>query len=520
MKKIMKKLMAMTAALLMVISLLPATGAKAATETTTDFDTSVIGSITIHKTTQDANTPLAGAKFAIYQIVSFTTDTNGIFVVGSSQVSSIQSGTSIDKIDASLFTSTGNLANGTYTQYVNEITTDDDGNAVFNNLPTGIYLVKETETPGAQYVASLPFFVSIPSTRGAEGTTIGQGTAGTDWVYDITATPKNSEAGGTKEIVSGADSNITYVDEDGNASAKLGDTVSYKITTTSPAFAAEYTAKRFVISDTISGLTIQENTFDIRVGGEELLNTNNENYTLAVNADKKGFTITFTDAFMLNDNYKNKEVVVTYDAVVNDDAVIGTDANKNEATISFKNGSNIAIDGEPSVYVYGLQLEKNDKANTNTKLNGVEFELYEGEAVNSEKQITATKFGANTNGKFVTDANGLLNIKGLPAGTYTLKEVKTVSGYTLLANPITIVIDTKGTGASVATPIVTVDGTQINTKVTVGTGEYFKFSVSNQKGFSLPATGGMGTYLFTIGGLVIMAGAAIALISMRKKNRA
>ena len=42
--------------------------------------------------------------------------------------------------------------------------------------------------------------------------------------------------------------------------------------------------------------------------------------------------------------------------------------------------------------------------------------------------------------------------------------------------------------------------------------------VVNNKGFNLPATGGMGTYLFTIGGLVIMAGAALLLIASKKEE--
>ena len=42
-------------------------------------------------------------------------------------------------------------------------------------------------------------------------------------------------------------------------------------------------------------------------------------------------------------------------------------------------------------------------------------------------------------------------------------------------------------------------------------------TITNNKGFSLPETGGMGTYLFTIGGIVIMAGAAFALIAMKKR---
>lgn len=106
-----------------------------------------------------------------------------------------------------------------------------------------------------------------------------------------------------------------------------------------------------------------------------------------------------------------------------------------------------------------------------------------------------------------------------------MKETKTNSGYTLLANPITIEIITNSEdaeGASVANPVVKINGTITTDKVTVndtvnGEGLYFKFGVENNKGFSLPSTGGMGTYLFTIGGIVIMAGAAFALIAMKKR---
>ena len=47
---------------------------------------------------------------------------------------------------------------------------------------------------------------------------------------------------------------------------------------------------------------------------------------------------------------------------------------------------------------------------------------------------------------------------------------------------------------------------------------YYTFSVQNDKGFNLPATGGMGTYIFTIAGLVIMAGAAFLLITSKKRR--
>ena len=523
MKKMMKKLIAMTAALVMIVTLLPAVGAKAAA-----FDVSgeTKGSITINKTTQDGK-PLDGAKFRIYKLVGFTVDgETGEYITTGSQIeSAIPSGISIDEIDTSLFTSNSTIATNTtnYTQAGDKTTGDAGvtGQAKFEKLDVGIYLVDEYETPDdSKFAASLPFFVSIPSTAGKDdnGNIIGTaGDAGEEWIYDIVATPKNSEIGGDKVIE--AINDVTYVDTEGNASAGLGDTVSYKITTVSPAYPAEQTNKVFTISDEVSGLTIDISSIVVKVNNDTLAKEGN--YTITPEENGDTFTIAFTETFLNNPVYKGKSVEVTYDATVNDSAVIGTNANENTATIDFGNDQDVDIDGTPSVYVYGLQLEKYNKADTETKLAGVEFKLFDSEG----EPITDTKYGCTTDGVFVTDRNGLLNIKGLPAGTYTLKETKTTSGYTLLANPITIEIITnseEATGASVAHPVVKIDGNvttdtaQVNDTVN-GTGTYFKFGVANQKGFTLPSTGGMGTYLFTIGGIVIMAGAAFALIAMKKR---
>ena len=46
-----------------------------------------------------------------------------------------------------------------------------------------------------------------------------------------------------------------------------------------------------------------------------------------------------------------------------------------------------------------------------------------------------------------------------------------------------------------------------------------KLNVVNKKGFDLPTTGGMGTWMFTIGGLVLMAGAVVVFISSKKKHK-
>lgn len=76
MKKMMKKLIAMAAALVMIVTLLPAVGVNAAPA----FSTTQTGSITINKTTQDGTTKLDDAEFTIYKIVGFTTNGDAIQV--------------------------------------------------------------------------------------------------------------------------------------------------------------------------------------------------------------------------------------------------------------------------------------------------------------------------------------------------------------------------------------------------------------------------------------------------------
>lgn len=523
MKKMMKKLIAMAAALVMIVTLLPAVGANAEGKTTA-FDPDETGSITINKTTQDPDTPLANAKFEIWKVIGFATNASGEYVVTESKITDIANGTKLDDIDMSRFTSTSNLANGNYGASVQSDTTNDQGIATFTNLTTGIYLVKETQTPdNNKYIASLPFFVSIPSTAGRDenGNMIGsEDQAGKAWIYDITATPKNSEIGGEKEIVKGED--ITYTDLEGNASAALGDTVGYKITVRTPAFANEVPDedKGLEIQDTISGLTTVKENGKTKVSVQiDNVDVPAQYYTVEDTAN--GFKVVFTDDFLEVDNYKNKDLVITYSATVNNDAIIGngeTGGNENSATVSFGNNPQ-EITQKPKVYVYGLQMTK--QGQNNDVMDDVVFELYKDSV--SEDNLLRNKYGADDEGKVYVNSNNLLTIKGMPAGTYVLKEVKTKSGYTLLTNPVIVTIatsDDSDPNVTVKNPKVTVTNGTVSadaSTVTDGKNSYFAFTVENQKGFTLPATGGMGTYLFTIGGIVIMAGAAFALIAMKKR---
>ena len=105
---------------------------------------------------------------------------------------------------------------------------------------------------------------------------------------------------------------------------------------------------------------------------------------------------------------------------------------------------------------------------------------------------------------------GRLTLKGLDEGTWYLKETKAPGGYNLLASPVAVTITDNVNGV--------LDG-----KVTVGNDEavdgLVPLTVENDSGFRLPVTGGMGTFLFTTAGIILMGAAVLLLIViLRKKN--
>ena len=59
------------------------------------------------------------------------------------------------------------------------------------------------------------------------------------------------------------------------------------------------------------------------------------------------------------------------------------------------------------------------------------------------------------------------------------------------------------------------DDGKVNSGVKTG---YLALTVKNSKGFDLPLTGGMGTILFTAGGIVLVAGAVVLLLVANKKK--
>lgn len=285
------------------------------------------------------------------------------------------------------------------------------------------------------------------------------------------------------KIILEADTNV----KKGTAVA-VGDTVDFQLTSTVPNMVG-YDSYTYIVHDTMSdGLTFNN---DVAVTIDGVAYTN---FDVVVTG--QSFTITFNN-FIDQKAKAGKNIVITYSATLDNEALV-KDVETNTAYLEY---SNNPYDEESTantpnttvkVYDFDIVIDKFAQGDEDKKLAGAIFELYKGDV----------KIGEVT-----TDENGFAAFTGLDSGTYTLKETVAPAGYNKLGNDIQVVITaTYAANGDITTNAVSVDHGQY--KVTV--------DVPNQTGSELPSTGGMGTTLFYVVGGLMMAGAAVLLITKKK----
>ena len=296
--------------------------------------------------------------------------------------------------------------------------------------------------------------------------------------------------------------------------AQIGDTVEFKTV-----IHAKKGAQNYKLHDQMeAGLTLNQNSITVKVGETAL--TKDTDYTVAFDAackDKNGadatcdFEITFSNNY-LSTITADTDIVVTYTAVLNENAEIADATNDNDTVLDYGDDSRSEWD-ETTTKTFMFDIVKTD---SNLKvLTGAKFELYDAQTAGNKialvkesdgvyRVATATEKSTEGFTSAVIEA-GKATVKGLDADTtYWLEETEAPAGYNKLAGRVEVKIENSN-----------LTTTMTGDTWAEGNGGV---QITNKTGTELPSTGGMGTTLFYVLGSVLVLGAVVLLVTRKRMS--
>ena len=350
----------------------------------------------------------------------------------------------------------------------------------------------------------------------------------------------------------------------GTAAAGVGETVRFYVKVNIPKY-NDGTTLNLTVNDTLTNLEYTDKSVKVYSEEPQLSNTGvtTSDEKIITNAIKKTtignyqsdngtgtgtqkLTFELDYAAIMDGATAEKSVYVYYEAIVKPEAVKnGKHEGTNVASLTYANASTPGSmhetdDVTTKVFDYYLKLNK-VKDNTEEPLQGAKFSVYMNETGNDViRFVKATDtdgteyyrpaVGDETPTETVLEANFL--IRGLDANTYYLEEVETPKGYTKPKGRFKIVMTSnfdngKHTGKldsdKKQSYMEAVDPADKNL-IFAGSGadtnlmHQFSATIKNFSTPNLPTTGGTGTVLLSIGGVVLMAAGAYLLFFRKKKE--
>ena len=381
-------------------------------------------------------------------------------------------------------------------------TAESDGSVlVFSGLAYGYYVVTTTQGESAITVTS-----TNPNAT----------------IYD-----KNSSAPVTNPSKSADDEDVN-----------IGDTVTYTITFGTANFVGEgKSAKQIVsytIEDTLPAFLTNVNVTSIIIDNDPK-NTKEDNSDL-VNVTKqftdKKITIDWVDENG-NSLYANgATITITYTAVVTDDAAIDGEGNKNEVTISYKDEDDkehkYEINVSETIYTYAIALKKVDQSGDALAGATFQFPFYvkETPATDGAYIYAGTTTGEGLTNKITTPENGVIIVKGVASGKYSITETKAPDGYNMLTAPVEVTATKTESTTTNTTFYLDEDGNVVasatdttkEVKVEIDKLAATAVLVVNKTGTELPSTGGIGTTIFYCSGAILALGAFVLLVTKKRMS--
>lgn len=397
------------------------------------------------------------------------------------------------------------------------VTVDSNGTGTITGLAAGYYLIKNTAVETGEVFTDYILRV----------------------VENVSVTPKSDKPTLDKQIKHNDDGTWGVVGDN-----QIGDTVEFRTITTVPKVSG-YSEYEYIIHDEMSaGLTSNVKTEnDVTIKVNDATELDKKYYTVTVdakNANQFTVKVDVLKAILDNKMYAENRLYTYYTGVLNENAEVYTDGKQdNKAYLEYSNNphDNTTTNKTPEKVVYDwtfkMEVNKVDGAD-NKELSGAKFVLSKKENPdlgvirddgtpsttndlinlidNGDDSYTVAPAGYTGNVVNVMTA-GNITIKGLDDATeYYLYETKAPAGYNRLTDAVKfkITADYDGTGKTCTSVT-----TQVNED---NPQDSLSITVKNNKGASLPSTGGIGTTLFYVIGGGLMAVAAVLLVAKKRMN--
>lgn len=441
--------------------------------------------------------------------------------------------------------------------------TDEKGQAIFNDLPYGLYLIVQTDVSGAEYEGEpitlshlqTPMFLSVPNGTQSDvqlevKTPLGYG----ELEKNIVGV---GNVDGEWEDVQDATTEVTGP----------GDVIRFKLSVRPPSLGSKDTLDHFSVEDILSkGLDLQKlESITDSLGQSYAEDTD---YTVTITEDLKSTDLEDSEqsfvggtrlwiAFTAQGLTKLEQLArtsgslsVLYTAMVNDQAAVGGATNiarmDHKVNYAPEEGDDPPPRDPPPrddpppkeedksyrtrweivrSFTFDVNLTKYLGQEGNLAPQGsVTFALYklsDGEKVPVLLQQDGEAYLAATDGsnELTVGADGSFRIRGLSEGTYYLRELATAEGYALPDQDIELILVGEQAAGEYTGQLdssrCAVNGEQGSVSIQ---DNVLYLAIVNPQTFYIPNTGGAGTWMFTAGGLVIVAAGFVYLAVSRKKK--
>ena len=318
-----------------------------------------------------------------------------------------------------------------------------------------------------------------------------------------------------------------------SADHDVGDTVPFKLTATLPSNFRAFIVRdaegnsihpyQMIFHDTLSaGLTLNPASVKVYMYETQYkanVDTDVNDYKADVTdafqvkttglTDGCSFEVSCADIIAIPNVTSESAFVVYYEATLNDDAVMGAAGNPNKVVLEFSNdpyGDGTGKTEEDKVIVFTYQVIVNKTDAHGHALQGAGFTLYKKNLAGAYVAI-----GEELKGETMTT----FNWTGLDDGDYKLAETTVPEGYNKMTDILFSISAVHNDNAG--DPILeSLDGGVMGTGL-VDTGAITK-DIVNNTGAVLPETGAEGTFFLIAGGALMIAVAAVFMITRKKMS--